>query len=357
MSFSLKKMKILHSYCLNHNVGDYALGIGLKNIFRHYLDVELFAETNLQGTVFNEYYINEVVNKKYDLLVIGGGGIIHGAHWPNGWFWLIEKKLIKTIKIPFVIYAAGYNYFKREEGIPENGIEHLKETIRYASFFSVRNDGSCERLNQHAGISALEIPDSGFHINLNTEYSRLESSPYVIIQLANDKSELRFEGSKATFIDEMQKVVKYIAAAYKVIFIPHVYEDISLCEMVAKGIRNCRILKFGEYAFDHSEKVIAYYKYAEYVLAMRGHAQIIPIAFNTPVVTICNHPKHRDLMGKLGINGCIIDVIENQFGEKTIQLIEHILENRAVLFEQYLRINNEIGDRTSNAMLQIKNNI
>ena len=84
-------MKVLHSYCLNYNIGDYALGIGVKNLLRQYFNIELIAETNLQGRTFDEYYITNVVNKLYNLLLIGGGGIIHGAHWPQGWFWLIEK--------------------------------------------------------------------------------------------------------------------------------------------------------------------------------------------------------------------------------------------------------------------------
>ena len=92
-------MRILHTYCLNHNIGDYALGIGLKNLLREYIKVDFIGDTNIQGRVFDEYYIKEVVNKKYDLLVIGGGGIIHGAHWPNGWFWLIDIELIKEIEI------------------------------------------------------------------------------------------------------------------------------------------------------------------------------------------------------------------------------------------------------------------
>ena len=69
-------MKILHSYCLNYNLGDYFLGIGLKNLLRKYLDISFIGNTNIQGREFNSYYIKEVVNKRYDLLVIGGGGII-----------------------------------------------------------------------------------------------------------------------------------------------------------------------------------------------------------------------------------------------------------------------------------------
>jgi len=188
-------MKILHTYCLNHNLGDYYLGIGVKNLLRRYLPVDLIAETNLQGTVFNEYYIDNVVNKKYDLLVIGGGGIIHGAHWPNGWFWLIRQDLIPRIRTPFIVYGAGYNYFSHEGGIPEVGKSHLYETMRRALYFSVRNDGSLGRLKEQMGIDVPVVPDPGFHINLGRCYSCPETDPFVIVQLANDKPEYRFQDS------------------------------------------------------------------------------------------------------------------------------------------------------------------
>ena len=78
-------MKVLHSYCLNYNIGDYALGIGVKNLLRKYLEIDLIAETNIQGQYFTQYYIDEVVNKKYDLLVIGGGGLIDGRYAQKLW--------------------------------------------------------------------------------------------------------------------------------------------------------------------------------------------------------------------------------------------------------------------------------
>ena len=352
-------MRILHTYCLNFNIGDYALGFGVKNLLRNFLEVDSIGETNLQGTIFNEYYINEVVNKRYDLLVIGGGGVIHGAHWPNGWFWLIEKDLIKTIKIPFIVYGVGYNYFKDEKGIPAHGIEHLKETQKYAAYFSVRNDGSFERLKDQTGIVAPEIPDPGFHINLNTHYERTEQEKYVILQLANDKPEFRFgdDEERNRFVFNMREVVKSITPRYKVILAPHVLEDISLSERVAERLDNTEVWDFGSYAFDHSDKAVAFYQYAEYVLAMRGHGQIVPIAFNVPTISLENHPKHRGLMEKLGIGEYNVCVHDQSFVNKIISLIQEIESNKEGLANLYKAINKKLFADSTTAFEDIKKNI
>ena len=351
-------MRILHTYCLNYNIGDYALGIGVKNLLREYLDVDLIGETNLQGTVFNEYYI-DVINRNYDLLLIGGGGIIHGAHWPNGWFWLIDRENISKIKIPFVVYGVGYNYFQGETGIPPHGVEHLKTTLAHAAYFSIRNDGSYERLKAQTGIDVPEIPDPGFFVHLNTTYERVEEHPYVILQLANDKPEYRFgkDGERVKFVDNMRTVVQDIARRYKVILAPHVLQDVSLSEQVAEHIDNVVVWDFGKYAFDHSDKAVAYYKYAEYVLAMRGHGQIVPISFNVPVISLENHPKHRGLMEKLGLGEYNVNVNDDDFIDKTRRLISNIEHSNGTLREHYTGINRKLAVDTATAFDTIRKKI
>ncbi|MDL0430168.1 polysaccharide pyruvyl transferase family protein [Marinobacter sp. TBZ242] len=348
-------MKILHAYCLNHNLGDYALGFGVKNLLRRYLPVDLIAETNLQGQVFDEYYIDNVVNKKYDLLVIGGGGIIHGAHWPNGWFWLIKEELIDRIKIPFVVYGAGYNYFEDEQGIPEIGKKHLLKTIERASFFSLRNDESVTRFSQQLSVDVREVPDPGFHINLGREYECNEPDPFVLIQLANDKPEHRFGSSESqsSFVDELRTVVEKLARSYKVIFAPHVYEDIELSERVAQGIQNTEVWPFSDYAFDRTQDCLGFYQKAEFVLAMRGHGQIVPIAFDTPVIALENHPKHGGLMRKLDLHDYSLAINSERFSEQLLQKISLLEEN----YEEYVgklgHINEALGDWSKQAMEEL----
>lgn len=350
-------MRILHVYCLNYNIGDYALGMGVKNLLRDNFEVDLIGNTNIQGREFNKYYIDEVVNKKYDLLVIGGGGIIHGSHWPNGWFWLIEKELIKTIKTPFIVYGVGNNYFEGES-IPERAVEHLRETYKYAKHFSVRNDESYERVTDQLGFKPDEVPDPGFHVSLNTDYDRSIIQPYVIIQLANDKTGQRFsEKHKKDFIVGLRKITKDISKDYRVVFAPHVLEDVSISMEVAEGIENTEILNFGNFAFDHSHKMVAYYKYAEFVLAMRGHGQIIPIGFNVPVIALQNHPKHIGLMRKLGLQEYNIDINSSNFFESLQAAIEHLKKNRTLLLEKYHKINSSHAEKSKAAMIEIKKSI
>lgn len=349
-------MRVLHTYCLNYNIGDYALGIGVKNLLRANLNIDFIGETNIQGREFNEYYINEVVNKRYDLLVIGGGGIIHGSHWPNGWFWLIDKALIKQIKIPFIVYGVGYNYWIEEGGIPERGIEHLKETVKRAAYFSVRNDGSADRILQQTEIVAPVIPDPGFHIELNTEYIRNEQLPYVLIQIANDKPERRFGSisKREAFINDMKVITQDLAKDYKVIYAPHVPDDVGISKEIVQGITNAAVWDFSYFAFDHCHEAIGYYKFAEFVIAMRGHGQIIPIGFGTPVISLENHPKHIGLMKELDLLEFNVKIGDTNFVHKLSAKIEKIKTHRDQLVKKYNQINKDLLTASKNAFKAIK---
>lgn len=350
-------MKILHSYCLNYNLGDYALGIGVKNLLRQHLDVDFIGNTNIQGREFNKYYINEVVNKRYDLLVLGGGGVIHGAHWPNGWFWLIDQELIKTIKIPFILYGVGNNYFEGEN-IPERAVDHLRETKKYARFFSVRNDGSYERVAPDIGADIAEVPDPGFHVGLNSDYARPMKQPYVIMQVANDKADQRFRSDKQAFITGMRTMTKeLVKQKYHVVFAPHVFDDLALSKEIADGIDNTQIWDFGYLAFDHADKAVAYYKHAAFVIAMRGHGQILPIGFNVPTIALSNHPKHEGLMKKLDLGQYVVSIDGPNFSKDLSRVVQMLQENHASLVQKYERINANLMRQTNDAFAEIKRKI
>jgi polysaccharide pyruvyl transferase WcaK-like protein len=291
--------------------------------------------------------------------VIGGGGIIHGAHWPNGWFWLIDQDLIKQIKIPFIVYGVGYNYWVEEGGIPQRGIDHLQETIKHAAYFSVRNDGSAKRILNQTGIVAPVIPDPGFHVDINTEYKNYVGEPYVIVQVANDKPEHRFGSldKKKKFISEMREITSGLTGKYKVIYAPHVPDDISISKDIVEGIPKAEVWDFGRFAFDHSKEAVGFYKYAEFAIAMRGHGQIVPICFNTPVIALENHPKHRGLMEELGLLEYNVKVDLTDFKEVLLSKINLVEVQKSNLVKRYQEINFALREASREAFMEIKNRI
>lgn len=329
-------MRILHAYCLNYNLGDHALGCGVKHLLRQYFPVDFIAEINLQGQVFDHYFIN-ILNTKYDLLVIGGGGIIHGAHWPNGWFWLIKKNLIKEINIPILVLAAGYNYFKDEPGIPEHGKAHLIETAKRALLFSVRNDGSRQRLQKDTGIDAVSMADPGFWVPKiergRDKRPRGVASHYIVLQVANDKLVHRL-GEAMTYQDlvkELRELVRLLSADFQVILCPHVWNDVALSKDVANDNRNVMVWPFSSFAFDNVRGIFGYYEKASAVLAMRGHGQILGMAFGVPTISLENHFKHRGLMIDMGLGEFNVDIRTNGLGKVAYDLCLQAYRDKATI--------------------------
>jgi len=114
---------------------------------------------------------------------------------------------------------------------------------------------------------------------------------------------------------------------------------------------------FGKYAFDHSDKAVAWYQYAEYALAMRGHGQIVPICFNVPVISLENHPKHRGLMEKLGLADYNISVQDPHFVNNCTALVRQLEANKDALRQQLKSINQRLYQDTRIAFEQIKERI
>lgn len=202
-------------------------------------------------------------------------------------------------------------------------------------------------------------PDPGFHVDINSEYPRVIEEPYVLIQLANDKPEIRFGKNKKQeiFINNMRNVVGKLSKRYTVIFSPHVLDDVELSEKIADGISNTEVWDFGYFAFDHSKQAIGYYKHANFVLSMRGHGQIVPICFNTPVITIGNHPKHIGLMEKFNLTDYYVEISEEKFVAKINSIIENLEDDYIQVVNRYKKINKKLQLESESAFEIIKKNI
>ncbi len=66
-------MNVCHVYARYYNFGDYALGIGVRNIFMKYFSSKLlFKLYDVHSLIFDENFIDQM-NNSADMLLVGGG--------------------------------------------------------------------------------------------------------------------------------------------------------------------------------------------------------------------------------------------------------------------------------------------
>lgn len=296
--FSIDKYKVLHANARFYNFGDNALAYGVESLFLKYFRQNCqFIREDVHSTIFDRQKINEI-NNKYDLLLVGGGGLIDTGYSGNEYMlFTVNHNGLNEFTKPLICFGLGFNNWQNLR-LPVGTINELKTIEEKALSFSVRNDGSKERLSEY-GFDFDEIPDPGFFCYGNHPKPEIDGK-YVLIQLAYDtpKERLTDDNFVRNIIQVCKKLLK---SGYKVILAPHTYPDIEICKQLKETIADKNLIVWNWYEIIREDNVSAglgYYSHAKFVIAMRGHGQIIPIGMNVPVISIINHPKHIGLLKK-----------------------------------------------------------
>jgi polysaccharide pyruvyl transferase WcaK-like protein len=145
----------------------------------------------------------------------------------------------------------------------------------------------------------------------------------------------------------MRQIIQDLAKRYRVIIAPHVYADIELSNIVALGIKNVKVWNFSSFAFDNVKDSIGYYKHAEFVLAMRGHGQILPLSFSIPTISLENHDKNIGLMRKLNLEEFNVSIFDPDFKVKTFRCISTIERDYDALKKRLDELNNSMYEHTA----------
>jgi len=296
----------------------------------------LFKPHDTHTLFFNRDFVR-TLNRETDLLIVGGGGLIHQLY--GDWMFHLPDKLVHKVKVPIIIFGIGYNQF-RGEPVPSAAIlKNLKLLKDHAMGFSVRNDGTQDVLAGF-GLAVDEIPDPGFFVD--GPYPRPDiDGPYVVIQLANDMQEYRgFQ------LDEFTaKITQTICAirkrGYKVVMAPHVKADIDLSKRVMALLEQPEDVVMWDFDTILRDEFnylgLAYYKHAYCVLGMRGHSQICPIGMGVPVLTLGNHNKHAGLLQKLHLStDYYVEANDPLMDRKLIEMFDQLVTERDNIKQLYV---------------------
>lgn len=337
--------KVYHAYAKYYNFGDHALAYGVKNVFLEYFNAQTrFKDIDIHETVFDKKTI-EKINRFADILIVGGGGLIH-TFGSKFWLFNLDDKNIKLLKTPVCFFGVGYNNFNSTK-LHKGAIKNIKLLKKKALSFSIRNDGSKERLD-NIGLSFEEIPDPGFFVDGNHPRPKIEGD-YVILQIANDAANERNTNNN-TFLQNMVELCKYlIHNNYTVVLTPHCFPDIDVSNKIVQIIQSPKVFSWNWFDIireDNVSKGLGYYKYAAFVIAMRGHAQICPIGMGVPVITIINHPKHLGLLQKLNMMNLWVAVTDQNFMIKIKSLIKYVEKNKTKIKQKNIELVNQLMIKT-----------
>ena len=370
---------IVHIAMHTTNIGDGALVRGIQHTLPKDLETGIrFIDHCITDFLkydklkFDDQYV-EWLNNNANLLLIGGGGLISEKNYlPT----ILPPQILSKLKLPIVVYAVGHNLFDGERLKNSDGLSALIGQIReLGGLFSVRNDGSLERLKRDIGASAAqsvrEVPDPGVFVPVEAMlHPQIRPGRRnVVLQFAGDKlanrlgecdtekpadgwfplqkkSKQRHEKSsrqRDLFWAKIASVCNKLTRQHNVNFFiaPHVHSDLAVTESFVSATRHTpdfegsRLEVSG--VFRGATSAPAYfdlYRQADFVVGMRGHSIIVAVGIGTPCVAIVSHPKVEGFLKDCGLEEWSAHVadenIEDSLSEKIGRLIHDSSEWKRV---------------------------
>jgi len=338
-----------------NNYGDRVLQVATSQIVKDRYNGDLqFVYVDNQKTYWSEALINKL-NSEADLLLIGGGGFIFHRPEDNshsGWQFNIDIENIEKIQVPIAVYGIGYNKFPHDgRNFPQSMWDSVQAVIDKSAVFSVRNQGTYDVLKANEiSIDKVEIvPDPGMFIKaFKYDHKCLQTNKLKIgVNWATDRPGQRFaSGEEATrkmqlFFNILNEISnKHDAQVY---LIDHLliedrnYAVKTELHTVAKEIMGDRIIilyneLFEEMfpPFDYTATLFAdIYRQMDFVIGMRGHANIISFGQNTPTIGLGRHNKVKWFLEQAGLDQFIIPLQETdgEVYKKMNIMIDRMIED------------------------------
>jgi hypothetical protein len=366
---------IVHIATHTTNIGDGALVKGIQSTLPadieseiRFIDHCLTDFLHFDRLTFDQQYV-EWLNDNADLLLIGGGGFIMGQKKDSSGIALpFEISLLQKLKIPIVVYAIGYNLFYGETLRNPRALSALIVQIRdLGGLFSVRNDGSKERLEKDLGgavtNSVWEVPDPGLFVPVEPMlHPQIRSGrPNIVLQLAGDRLANRFmndsggrsggmfgalkkrqqpepEGVDAVW-EAIANACNRISSKHDVNFVlaPHIHSDLGIAQdfiLASRKIPPPRY--FSGFRLEVSgvlrgtRSASGYfdlYRQADLVVGMRGHSMIVSVGVGTPCVGIVSHPKVEGFLQECGLEKWSANIMDANLEDSLVEKVSMLLND------------------------------
>lgn len=264
-------------------------------------------------------------------LVIGGGGLFlrdTNENHISGWQWECPKELLEQIQVPIYVFGVGYNRFRGQEEFDSCFMENINVLVEKSKFFGLRNHGSIRTVQTYLRDDLKE--KVVYQPCATTVLSKLyelpkhrKDKPFIALNCAFDRADMRYGNRQNEIMKAIARVVKKLSETYLIRCYLHCDTDEMVCEYLQKENVLYEQVQLNRAMTE--EEYLEYFSSPELVLAMRGHAQMIPFGCLTPTVSIISHDKLKWFLEDIGHEEWGVDIQENQFEQKLLCCCEKML--------------------------------
>jgi len=319
------------------NYGDVLLPAAVREAVHHVRPVADWHGVHVHQ-VFDDAAV-DAVNQTSGLLV-GGGGLFLPDTSPNGnsgWQWNVPDASLDRLDVPLGLVAVGYNLFPGQEFVGSRFRESLTRVVQRADFVGLRNRGSIERVRDLLPadladrVTFLPCPTTILGLIPGTPYtdpSEQETQRDVVyLNVAYDRSALRFKDEYAAFLAEINAFVTGLVGIAQVRIGAHTIPDERIAtDLFREHGTRVAVDSFFRLGIEATTRL---YRDAALVVGMRGHAGMIPFGLGTPIVSLVSHPKLRYFLEDVGRPEWGVDVAEPHLGRRLVELSTDVLGAQA----------------------------
>lgn len=273
-------------------------------------------------------------NHNIDMLIIGGGGLIENEEkYDSGWKLPFTKEVLKEIKVPIVVFAAGINYFYNFPKLNDKAKKEVTNLANKAALFSLRNDGSLEIFKDFCDSKVKELPDPGLVFNPEfTQNNKIREIREGCFQPAWNNKESQKIGRRFTF-DNINKINNF-CIENKLSNFCHTPKDYNFPWHSQKYIIPKHLFGIA-CKFENVLKSINLYNTCDFAVVMRGHGQLITVGINLPSIYLSTQPKVLGFSEKNNLLDYTVDIREENWFDNLSSKIDLLKNNQDYLNNWY----------------------
>ncbi|ADZ71186.1 polysaccharide pyruvyl transferase family protein [Polymorphum gilvum] len=321
-------LRVLHLASFVGNIGDNAMHDGACRTRADDLPFEIAYE-RLEIREFIHWTTRRLDDaflsyaNGFDAVIVGGDSLLQT--WrddtPTGTYLDCAPDFLAGVRRPICFYGLGVDATR---GVSETAMTRCRSFLDglladRRRLLSVRDDGSIDLVRAHLGPAYADamavIPDGGL-------FARPEPCPHperpagterlLAVNLAGDMPDKRFAGAgggdRDAFCRAMAGMLSGVLArdpGLGLVFVPHIHSDVAIVADTLAALddrqRRTRVGIAPYVQGDHWSAGFDLYREADLVLAMRFHANLVPIGLGVPAIGLDTHHKIGGAFAALGL--------------------------------------------------------